>query len=379
MDVREFLDAIEETCGVDAYYGVPDSLLRPLNDEIVERYGIGGRHVVAADEGGAVGLAAGHWLATGHPALVYMQNSGIGNAVNPICSLINENVYAIPVLFAVGWRGRPGVHDEPQHVFQGMCTCELLETVGLSVDVIDDQTTAADLAGMLERATKRMSDGKSAALVVCAGALERSSKVKYGTPGELTREKALAAVVDALPEDAAIVSTTGKLSRELFELREARGQGHEHEFLTVGSMGHSSMIGLGVALAEPSRPIAVLDGDGACLMHTGALAVLASTKPRNLVHVVFNNACHESVGGMPTVSPTVDWLGLASACGYAACAHAETEEEVRTAVAEAFGPGARPAFIEISVNSSSRADLGRPTTTAYDNGRAFSEYIRNGE
>ena len=379
MDVASFVDSIEGALGADAYFGVPDSLLRAFTDEIVERYGFGASHVVAADEGGATALAAGHYLATGKPAVVYLQNSGIGNAVNPICSLLNEEVYAIPALFVVGWRGEPGVHDEPQHVFQGKCSSELLETIGLSVDVISADTTASELDAALDRIKARFAEGKSAALLVRKGALVRGSKRLYEQDGPMTREEAVEAVVGALPGDAAIVSTTGKLSRELFEIRERAGQPHERDFLTVGSMGHSSMIGLGIALSQPLRAVAVLDGDGACLMHAGALAVMASKRPERLVHVLFNNQAHESVGGMPTASPVVDWCALALASGYKKAASVGDVEALADAVANAAAEASGPVFVEARISSRSRADLGRPTTSARDNGKAFRAFLASGQ
>ena len=375
MDAGVFVETLERKLGVGAYYGVPDSLLRSFTDEVVERYGFGPRHVVAADEGGAAALAAGRYLATGERSVVYLQNSGIGNAVNPICSLLNEEVYAIPALFVVGWRGEPGVHDEPQHVFQGACSIDLLESVGLSVDVISSETSVDDLLRVLEAIANRFEKGQSAALLIKKGALTRDTKHSYTHDGPMTRERAVEVASAELPAGCAIVSTTGKLSRELFEIREHLGQSHESDFLTVGSMGHSSRIGLGIALAQPKRTVAVFDGDGACIMHTGALAVLANCAPDNLVHILFNNEAHESVGGMPTASGSVDWPAVARALCYKNARTAQSEEELVEAIRLSLAEGARPAFIEVKTDASSRADLGRPTSSAYDNGKAFQAFL----
>ena len=375
VEASTFIEALESELGVGAYFGVPDSLLRSFTDEVVERYGFGSQHVVAADEGGAAALAAGHYLATGESSVVYLQNSGIGNAVNPICSLLNEKVYAIPVLFVVGWRGEPGVHDEPQHIFQGACSVELLESVGLSVDIISSDTDAESFGQILQAISARFEEGKSAALLVRKGALTRDSKHSFTHDGPMSRERAVEVASNELPDGCAIVSTTGKLSRELFEIRERRGQSHESDFLTVGSMGHSSMIGLGIALAQPERKVAVFDGDGACLMHSGALDVLANRAPANLVHVLFNNEAHESVGGMPTASGTVDWPAVAHAFGYKSACTVRTEEELAKAIRSSCEEGAGPAFVQVEIDASSRADLGRPTTSAYDNGKAFQEFL----
>ncbi|MEG2517962.1 MAG: phosphonopyruvate decarboxylase [Raoultibacter sp.] len=378
MDAEVFLKQIENRLKVDFYTGVPDSLLRPLCDVLLTQEKFASRHIVAADEGGAVGLAAGHYLATGKPSLVYMQNSGIGNAINPICSLIDNHVYAIPLLFVVGWRGEPGVHDEPQHVFQGMISRDLLECVGLEVFVVDAGLSPEDFAAILDKVSFLFAEGKSAALLMRKGALSSEVKRSYADVGTLSREKAVDTVTRHAPSSAAFVSTTGKLSRELFELRERHGEPHGSDFLTVGSMGHSPMIALGVALAHKESPVYVLDGDGALLMHTGALAIVASQDPHRFVHVLINNAAHETVGGMPTASPFVDYPALAKAMGYQAAYSAQDEQGIIDALSEAAQVDG-PVFIEIRTDLTSRGDLGRPTTSAYENGRAFIEYLEKAE
>lgn len=380
MRAKDFVDALADGLGADFFAGVPDSLLRPLTDELADRFGTdGAQHVVAADEGGAVALACGHWLATGRPGVVYMQNSGIGNAVNPLCSLTNEAVYAVPTFLVVGWRGEPGVHDEPQHVFQGQISRELLECVGVRVLVLDCRTTMEELRAFVGEARSLHAEGKAAAVLVRKGALTREGTHAYpGAATPLTRERAVEVISAALPADAAVVSTTGKLSRELFEIREERDEGHGRDFLTVGSMGHSCMIALGVALAQPGRPVVVMDGDGAVIMHTGALAIVGQRAPRRFLHVLVNNGAHETVGGMPTASAGIDYQALARSLGYVAAARAATEDELSRAVPELLAAGG-PALLEVVTNTASRADLGRPTTTAYDNGRAFMAYLTKGD
>lgn len=376
MNADTFLDSVESKLGIDFYTGVPDSLLRSLCDALMERHGIGKNHIIAADEGGAVALAAGHYLATSKPGAVYMQNSGIGNAVNPICSLISDDVYGVPMLFVVGWRGEPGVHDEPQHVFQGKISKELLECVGLETMVLDAETSELELADFLAKTSSLFQQGKSAAILVRKGALSKKSKCDYksANTNPMSREHAVDVITAAAPDGTHFVSTTGKLSRELFELREARGQNHGIDFLTVGSMGHSSMIGLGIALAKPDTKICVLDGDGALLMHTGALAITASQAPANYVHFLLNNGAHQTVGGMPNVSPTVDWPALAQSMGYRTVLSARTEEELGPMLDAAWASEG-PVFAEVFVNLVDRNDLGRPTISAFQNGKNFMESL----
>ncbi len=354
---------------------MPDSLLAALGDTLVSRYGVSGRHTITANEGAAVALAAGHYLATGRPAMVYLQNSGIGNIVNPVCSLMHERVYAIPVLLVVGWRGEPGVRDEPQHAFQGQATLPLLEALELATFVLDARTSDAEFDEIVAECERAFVAGRGAAIVVRKDGLTGGEPGVYTNMYASTREEIVNAVVDALAPSDIIVSTTGKLSRELFEAREARGQGHGADFLTVGSMGHASMIGLGVALERPGRRVVVMDGDGAALMHAGSLATIGAAAPSDFVHVVVNNESHESVGGMPTAGATVDFCGLAAACGYRAVHSARDTDELVDVLA-GIKPGAGPVFIEVKSSIGARADLGRPTTTPAENRDAFMRHVR---
>ena len=286
MNVERFIEIIES----EFFAGVPDSQLKALCDCLITRYGVDGvHHVIAANEGNCVALAAGYHLATGETPVVYMQNSGIGNAVNPIASLLNEKVYAIPCIFVVGWRGEPGVHDEPQHVFQGKVTLKLLEDLGLETFIIGNETSDDDVRNAMEHFKTLLAVGRQVAFVVRKGALEFDGKVRYANDNTLLREEIILHVVKFAGDDI-IVSTTGKASRELFEIREANKQTHQHDFLTVGSMGHSSSIALEIALQKPDKKVWIIDGEGAVLMHMGAMAVIGTMKPKNIIHVVVNNA-----------------------------------------------------------------------------------------
>ena len=373
MKIEHLLKEMEKA-GLNFFTGVPDSQLRALCDYLMDRYGIGEHHVVAANEGAAVGLAAGHYLATGEPAVVYMQNSGIGNAVNPICSLVNEKVYAIPVLFIVGWRGEPGVHDEPQHVFQGEITRELLDCLDVKNFIISKETTKEELADYFEKIKSEFKIGHQCAIIIKKDSLETELKMKYENDNPMSREEVVHLFVDHMRTDDIIVSTTGKLSRELFETREARNQGHEKDFLTVGSMGHASMIAMGIAMEKKNRRVFCLDGDGAVIMHMGSLAVAGSNKLSNYVHVLFNNGAHETVGGLPTVSESLDYLKLAKACGYEHIYAAGSKAELLEIFPKVYETSGS-VFIEVKTNLISRADLGRPTTTPVQNKEAFMEFL----
>lgn len=356
--------------GFEFFAGVPDSQLKALCSFLMDRYGLDpARHVIAANEGNAAALAAGYHLATGKVPVVYLQNSGLGNVVNPVASLLNEKVYAIPCLFIVGWRGEPGVHDEPQHLFQGEITLPLLDTLDIPYFVFGKDTTLEQVQAKLDEYRALFAQGKQAAFVVRKGALDYSGKTVYHNANPMSREAAIGHILAASGNDL-VVSTTGKASREVYELREVRGHGHGHDFLTVGSMGHSSSIALGIALQKPERRVWCLDGDGAAIMHLGALALIGANRPANLIHIVLNNEAHESVGGMPTVAGKLDLPGIAKACGYPCALSADNPEGLKKALKTAR-EGKQLTFIEVKCALGARTDLGRPTTTPQENKAAF--------
>ena len=369
-----------DTClkaGVDFFTGVPDSLLNALCHELYVRYGTeGDMHVVAHNEGGAIGLCAGHYLATGRPGLCYMQNSGLGNAVNPLASLMDPEVYALPCLLVIGWRGEPGVKDEPQHVKQGKITLGQLELMEIPYRILSPDTSDETFLRDFAFLSAEMKKGKTAALVVRKGALKSDRKPDYGNIRPLTREDALRCILASAAPDSVFISTTGKLSRELFELREARGEDHARDFLTVGSMGHASMIALRIAVEKPERTVWCLDGDGATLMHLGGLPLIGKSRPKNLIHIVVNNGAHETVGGMPVCSGALNLPTLASAAGYPCVLSADSEASLTRALTEANSVKDGPFFLEIKCACSSRADLGRPTTTPIMNRDALMAFLK---
>lgn len=376
MDARMFLQGLDQL-GVQFYTGVPDSLLRPLNDTLYADFGLTGAHVVAANEGGAVGLAAGHYLATGKPAMVYLQNSGVGNTVNPVVSLLNKRVYGVPCVFVVGWRGEPGVHDEPQHAFQGLITRSMLELMEITVWELDAHTDAQAFAAMLAQAGPLLAQGNSVAFLVHKGGLTGGETAEYPTDYPMLREDALRVLLQASGERDYFISTTGKTSREVYELREALNQDHSHDFLTVGSMGHAGMIALGMAMAKPNLTFWCLDGDGAALMHMGALAVEAQQRRHNLIHVLLNNGAHESVGGMPVAGGGFWFAPVARAAGFESVFTAQSVGEL-TALTQRVKETAkrRLCFLEILLRQGSRADLGRPTQTPAENREELMHSLR---
>lgn len=369
INVSDFIDYLNSV-GIDFFCGVPDSQLSPFCDYIEKNC----NNIIAANEGNAVGIASGYHLSTSKTPIVYLQNSGLGNIVNPVSSLTHEKVYSIPIVYVIGWRGQPGVHDEPQHIKQGAITLDLLSLLDIEYAVINKETTLEELKNIFENEfLEKLSSGNSVAIVVSKGAFE-DYKIEKSNENTLSREEAIQTIVDYLGEDDMIVSTTGKTSRELFEYREAKNQGHGNDFLTVGSMGHSSSIALGIALNNKDKKIICFDGDGAVLMHMGSLALSGNEKAPNLYHIMFNNSAHESVGGLPTVMSDICITDVVLACGYNAAYNASNIDELNEVLPK-FLNDCGPVFLNIDVSIKSRKDLGRPTTTPIENKNDFMKKL----
>jgi len=364
--------------GIEFFTGVPDSLLKNVCAYMADT--IDNRHyITSANEGGAVALAAGYHLATGRIGMVFMQNSGEGNAINPLASLADKEVYNIPLLLLIGWRGEPGVPDEPQHVKQGKVTLPLLDVLGIRHAILSSDE--AEAARQTEEAVRFMqATGEPYALVVRKDTFGPYSPAGTDdSPLTLSREKAIQMVAAAVGPQDVIVSTTGMISRELFEYRTAMGQSHRQDFLTVGSMGHALQIALGIALAKPDRTVWCFDGDGASIMHLGGMPIVGSLCPANLVHVVFNNGAHDSVGGQPTVGLDIEFPELAEVFGYTHANSVDDEEQladVLTYLPQQVVQNDGPYFLEVRVKKGNRSDLGRPTTTPLENKQAFMDFLK---
>lgn len=373
INPKFFVDILRNY-GINFFAGVPDSLLKNIcayiSDNIDRKH-----NIIAANEGGAISLTAGHYLATGEIGCVYMQNSGEGNIINPLASLTDKEVYNIPVLLLIGWRGRPGVHDEPQHVKQGKVTTSLLNIMGIDYTILSKDE---EIAG---KQIKAAVEFMKATNEVYALIIEKDTFNTYAIQNavknnlKFSREEAVQIVAGALDEKDVIVSTTGMISRELFEYRTAKGENHVRDFLTVGSMGYASQIALGIALEKPDRKIWCFDGDGAAIMHMGGMAIIANKAPKNYVHVVFNNGAHDSVGGQPTVGLDIDLCAMAKAVGYKAAYSTDNKTEL-ISILGAIKKQDGPVIVQICVKKGNRKDLGRPTTTPKQNKVALMEFLK---
>ena len=369
-----FKKLLEEN--IEFFAGVPDSLLKNICSYITDNTSQK-NHIIAANEGNALALGIGYHLASGKLPLIYMQNSGIGNIVNPLLSLADPDVYSVPMLLMIGWRGEPGVKDEPQHKKQGRVTLELLEAMEVPYKVISIDTSDEEAEEITKKASKEaLKNNAPYAIVVKKGSFSEYKLKKNETANlPLFREDVIKIIVDNLDDKDIIVSTTGVASRELFEYREELKQGHEKDFLTVGGMGHANQIALGVALQKPNRRVFCLDGDGAALMHMGSLAINGNIECNNFKHIIFNNGAHDSVGGQPTVGYTTDFQSIAKASGYDLVLQAETNEEVVKCI-EDLKAFEGKVFLELKTKKGFRKDLGRPTTTPKENKENLMEFIK---
>jgi len=373
VDPQTFYNALVKS-GVEFFTGVPDSLLSPLCACIAE-HATEDKHIITANEGAAIALAAGNYLATAKPSLVYMQNSGLGNAINPLLSLADPSVYAVPMLLMIGWRGEPGVKDEPQHLAQGQVTVPMLDAMGIAYHRLpqDTEEAAALVKNLAEDA---LSEQRPIAILASKNSFAQY-KADQNSGDErlpLTRERAIGIILENINADTSVISSTGMISRELYELREGLKQKHDTDFLTVGSMGHCSQIALGVALANKNKKVICLDGDGAAIMHMGSMAVTAQSGAANLIHIILNNGRHDSVGGQPTCGFEIDFTTIAKGCGYPSAHSVDNEAELTKALGISMGAQG-PVLLEVRVSSGNRDNLGRPEITLEQQKHAFMRHL----
>lgn len=343
-------------CGIEFITGVPDTLLNDFCLHI-ENSWPRDKHVIATNEGNAIGLAAGYHLATGTVPLVYMQNSGIGNTVNPILSLVHQGVYSIPLILLIGWRGEPGRNDHAQHKKQGEITTTLLETMDIPYKVLTDDTegTIEALKWSLDVAK---TSNSPVALIATKSVFEKGEKAGFNSDDKqlLSREEAINIVLNSIPDNSIVVASTGRTTRELFELRNSRNEKHNRDFLNVGSMGHTSSIATGIALAT-ERKVVCLEGDSSAIMHMGSLTTTGIMKPGNFIHIVLNNGVHESVGGQKSAGYNANLTEIARHSGYNTVDKSVITNKEITEAIKSLETSDGPAFIEIIIRKGIRKDM----------------------
>lgn len=373
IDPKDFYDVLLKH-EINFFSGVPDSLLKDICAYISDNTE-SKNNIIAANEGASIAIAAGYHLGTGKIPLVYMQNSGLGNAVNPLTSLTDKKVYSIPMVLMIGWRGEPGVKDEPQHVKQGLITLKLLETLEIPSIVVESTINyKKNVSSAIQIAKK---ESVPVAIVVREGTFSHYKLRRKNTENfTLSREDAIFEILNNLQKNDVIVTTTGKTSRELFEIREQRKEKHFRDFLTVGSMGHASQIALGISLNQPNRKIYCFDGDGSAIMHLGSFGIIGQLSPKNFVHIIFNNGAHDSVGGQPTIGNFLNFSKIGIEFNYHATFSISDLSELHVVMSSINSIGG-PVLIEVKVKKGAREDLGRPTTSPIQNKISFMEFLRN--
>ena len=374
LDPKEFYNFLN-SIGINFFTGVPDSLLKSFCGFVAD-HADDDHHVIAANEGGAIATGIGYHLATGNVPMIYMQNSGMGNAINPLISLADREVYSIPMIILIGWRGEPGFHDEPQHIKQGKVMLSMIESMKLPYKVLtgnfdEDKETVRLL-------TKEVIINNTPAFLVASKGLFQtykfSNQVKFANGDNLpTRENLIVEILQALPEDTLVVSTTGMASREIYEIRDSSQAGHHLDFLTVGGMGHASQIAFGLSMHSDKKNIVCIDGDGAALMHLGSMAINGQFGKENFKHILLNNGAHDSVGGQPTVGSKIDFNNIANSLGYISIEY--QDNDVSTLINKLINEKG-PAFLELKSCLGSREDLGRPSTTPQENKMHFMQNFK---
>jgi len=361
IDVRHFVDELIRQ-DANVFTGIPCSYLTPLIHEVIARKET--RYVLASSEGDALAIASGIWLAGGM-GVVFCQNSGLGNMVNPLTSM-NEP-FGIPALLLVTWRGKPGVKDEPQHKRMGEITPELLSLIGVEWELLpQEEGTALEVLKRACNFIRRVQ--RPYALVMSRSTFTSDEDIAIPSSNYPSRSEALAAFLDNVDAGAVVIATTGKTGRELFTLDDRCGH-----FYCVGSMGYASSVAHGIALGSKRR-VYLLDGDGAAIMHMGNLTSIGSSHPANLIHIVLDNGCYDSTGAQPTASTSVDFVALALAVGYAQAQSCRSQGDFVLALRSHL-PGTGPRLLHVPIRMGSMSQLGRPTTTPYDVARRLRELL----
>lgn len=333
--------------GVTFFTGVPDSYLNGFCNHILKNYPE--RNIIAANEGNAVGIAAGHYIASKEIPLVYMQNSGLGNTVNPLVSLADEHVYSIPMILLIGWRGQPGTGDWPQHELQGEITTKLLDVMNIPYTILEDDNSK--IGEVIEKAVSYAKETRrSYALIAPKGVMAGEKANNKDDLYPLSREEAIETVLDNMPEDTVYSATTGRATRELFFLRERRNESRKNDFLNVGSMGHASSVALGIALEKKNRQVVCFDGDSAAILHLGALTMVSKLDCPNFLHIILNNGAHESVGGQPSAGYLVDFTKIAESCGYETVGKAAENKEELIGAVKQLSSRKKAGFIEVKIH-----------------------------
>ena len=369
IQVNNFLKFLKKN-EINFFTGVPDSLLKNfclLVEQKIDKK----NHIISANEGSAMGIAAGYHLATNKIPLIYLQNSGFGNIINPLLSLIDKRVYSIPVIILMGWRGEPKSNDEPQHLAQGELTLNLIKTLKSNYYILkgDEKKDFKELRSQIK---KLKINHKPLFILVKKNIINNSNVNIKKIQIKFKREEAIKTIINILGKKNKYISTTGMISRELYEIRKHNKENHSSDFLTVGSMGHASQIALGYSI-KSKKNIVCLDGDGAFLMHMGGIATIGDMKLKNFTHILLNNRSHESVGGQRTTSEIINYAAIAKASGYQKVyGKVDSLSKLKSTLKKTKKIKALK-FIECIISPGHRKNLGRPKELPIQNKKSFME------
>ena len=374
IDANFLFDKLKNN-NINFFTGVPDSLLKDFCAYVSDNCEKD-KHVIASNEGNAIAIGAGYYFGTKEIPLVYLQNSGFGNTINPITSLLTESVYNIPMLILIGWRGQPGKKDEPQHFMMGKQMEELLESLKLKYSILPDYNEGVEI-NLKEAVDYMKSTSKPYIFLVQNHSF---NKYKLNEQQNLeyifSREQILHMIMKNITNNEILVSTTGMLSRELYEYRKQKNEPIK-DILNVGSMGHCSSIGLGLSISNKNKNILTLDGDGSVLMHMGSMAINGCSGCKNFKHIIFNNGAHDSVGGQKTEGFNVNFENIAIGCNYniIKCNDYNSEEEIVRSIKELLINDG-PILLELRCKKGARTDLGRPENFKIMKEEFFNEWLK---
>jgi phosphonopyruvate decarboxylase len=374
INVNQLYDYLLEN-GISYFCGVPDSVLNPFisyleaNDK--------SNNTIAVNEGSAIGLAIGYNISTDKIPLVYMQNSGIGNATDPLVSLASPTVFSVPILLLIGWRGQPGKHDEPQHIHQGEITPKLLDDLGIPSQILSYDIDAAKLQIKSIINEMKKTDKPHALLIESDTFDEYINNSTSKSNHQLSREEAVSVIAESINDKDIIVSSIGKMSRELFEYRDKKNQKHNKDLLIVGGMGHAASVAAGIALQKQKLRVFCLDGDGSIIMHMGVLTTIGTNKPNNFTHVVLNNGLHDSVGGQPSSGLKIDLKSIVLGCGYRKYYKVTNKKELKNVIKKTESIKG-PIMIEVLIKPGARKALVRPNIHPRENKTTFQSFIKKG-
>ncbi len=372
IEVNNLFNIFQEN-EIDFYTGVPDSLLKDFCAYITDNSDKE-KHIISANEGGAIAIATGYYLSTGKVPVVYLQNSGLGNCVNPLLSLADREVYGIPMILMIGWRGEPNIKDEPQHIKQGRVQNSMLDSMEIPYIIIDQNSQNLQKQ-IIDLKNKSLNEKTPVAIIVRKDSFTSYKLTSKNIDNlELSREDAIEIILSKIPNDSVVVSTTGMASREVFEQRELKNQSHEKDFLTVGAMGHCSQIALGISL-NTTKVTVCIDGDGSTLMHMGSLPIIGQHGSSNFLHIILNNGAHDSVGGQPTLGFSINIKDIAIASGYKNGYSINKKQELEQ-IFNSLNLEHGPQLLEIKIKKGARKDLGRPTSSPNENKLNLMKYLR---